>query len=178
MVTAERQNRLVEWEPTTLELREDPGGGPGIVSATLMVYGDTADIYGVKESVAPDAFGEPENLGLRANYMHQRAQPLGNSKTNLQVKDSPTRLTAELTLPDNTRGRDAAVDIREGLIEGASVDFYMEKYDLDVKARTIRQTRARLVGFGIVDIPAFKRSRIQLRWEDYAPIDFERAIWL
>ena len=64
-------------------------------------------------------------------------------------------------LPDTAAGRDAATEVRSGLLRGLSVEFkaLAERYVSGV--REIR--RAALVGAGLVDSPAYRGSTVEVR---------------
>ena len=47
------------------------------------------------------------------------------------------------------------------------MEFYAKRFTIDERARRVSHNRSDLVGFGVVDIPAFKKSRPKLRWEDF-----------
>ena len=110
---AHLEKRLIrQWEPIpgSLQIREAPEGvnSPGIVYGPVLVYGDRAKVYDFEEEILAGAFGDVEKLDLRANYMHQRQQPLGRTTgkaPGLTMKSDEKQLTAELILPPHhTRG--------------------------------------------------------------------------
>ena len=64
-------------------------------------------------------------------------------------------------LPDSTAGRDAAVEIRSGLMRGLSVEFKA------IRARMVSGVRrisaATLVAGGLVDDPSYSGSTVEVR---------------
>ena len=99
--------------------------------------------------------------------MHERTEPLANTmESSLRFKDTPTELTTEMDLPDTTAGRNAAVEVDKGLLRGLSIEFRTTKDELNYDTGHRRVTVARLFGWGVVDQPAYPRSKIN-RWEEY-----------
>lgn len=110
-----------------VEIRAAPEGSksPGIVTGIAAPYDEWADIGGMfREKYAPGAFRarQPENQFAYRN--HNWDEPLGSTKANtLRFFDSPEGLRFELELPDTTVGRDFAVLISRGDVQGASLGF-------------------------------------------------------
>ena len=159
----------IRWflEEPNLEMRNaaDDTDSPGVISGYVIRWGESANIgFGYKESVQKGAFGDISNAALIANYMHQRAQPLGRTQgSGLEMTADDTGVYAELTLPDTQRGRDTATEVRNRILRGLSIEFYIDKANVDEKAKTVVHTKARLLGFGVVDIPAYRRSVPKIR---------------
>ena len=97
-----------------VEIRAAPEGSksPGIVTGIAAPYDEWADIGGM--------FREKQF----AYRNHNWDEPLGSTKANtLRFFDSPEGLRFELELPDTTVGRDFAVLISRGDVQGASLGF-------------------------------------------------------
>ena len=59
-----------------------------------------------------------------------------------------------INLPDTTAGRDAATNVRAGVLKGLSVEFRSEKETVrNGPVRIIE--KAALVGVGLVDYPSY-----------------------
>ena len=64
-------------------------------------------------------------------------------------------------LPDTSRGRDAAVGVREGVYGGLSVEFVAEREQWRGELREI--ARALLTGAGLVDDASYDGSTVEVR---------------
>ena len=154
-----------EFRYGALEFRETEGG-VGVVTGTIIRYGDRATFPWGTEEFKAGAFGILDGAVFKANRMHQRWQPLGRTGRNLVITDTPEAMRAELTLPDTTYGRDVATEIRDGLLTGMSLEFRATKDDVVGTHRVIET--ARMGGFGVVDDPAYPGSGAEMRsWEEY-----------
>ena len=82
----------------------------------------------------------------------------------------------DVPLPDTSRGRDAAVGVREGVYGGLSVEFVAEREQWRGELREI--ARALLTGAGLVDDASYQGSTVEVRHR--APgIDLtELLVWL
>ena len=161
---------LIRWAADApprqkLELRAAAEGSdsPGTIAGPVVVYGDVASLPGgVKESIAPGAFGDVSRVDAIAHYFHDRSQPLGRTGGGgLTLMDSPEMLWAELELPNTQRGRDAATEVRAGILQGYSSEFL--KGQAQTQGLNVRITVADLKGVGLVDIPAYRRSQVSVR---------------
>lgn len=180
----------IQWHPqvpTGLELRAADDGGPGVIAGPLLLYSDTARVWGVEERIAPGAFGDLSGADVIARYMHDRAAPLARTgvagaEGRLSVRDSADGLHVEIGLLDTQRGRDAASEVRAGVLRGLSVEFVPMEWDAeragDGKLSRVVHTRARLVGLGVVDIPAYPRSVPSVRYELLGQAMQRRRAWL
>ncbi len=175
-------DRLIRWDPqvpTGLELRAADDGGPGIIAGPLLVYGDVAQVYGMEESIEARAFGHLGEADIIARYMHDRRQPLARTTAapgvgQLVLRDSPERLDVEIRLLDTQRGHDVAREVEAGVLQGLSPEFVPVRWRVQNRSRVVH-TQGRLVGIGVVDIPAYPRSRAEVRHE---LLPRERRPWL
>ena len=172
------------WRQFDVELREAAAGdsaettnGPPKVIGTVIRYGDTTQVTGMDgrkftERVASGAFGAVGGRrDIIATLHHDRNKLLGRTGGGgLKLTDSPEELRFELELPDTTDGRDAEELIRGRRITGASVSMMVnyDDVDLDAASRAYTIQRAHLNAFGLVDVPAFGDSRIEMRSLDEA----------
>ena len=161
------------WLPVDdLEFRaaEEGSDSLGTLSGTAVSYDDTADIFGFKESFAPGAFGNVSGVDAIANFQHMRTSPLARTKGGgLTFTDSPEALRAEIEVPDTQVGRDTVELVKKKVLRGLSIEFVPDKYELNEEKATLRHTRSKLRGVGVVDTPAFKKSRVNLRMEEVYP---------
>ena len=148
-----------------IELRaDDSRASPGRVVGTLLTYGqraaDRAELF------RPDSLTWPDG-GVILREQHNRQAPILRFTPKLEG----TKLTIDALLPDTSRGRDAAVSIREGLLTGLSVEFVSQSEHRRGGVREI--ARAQLVGAGLVDDPSYASSSVSLRWKAD-----RRRLWL
>ena len=156
-----------EFRYADFEFRQSEDG-LGVVTGTVIRYGDVAKLPWGTEEFKAGAFGDIESADLIANRMHQRTQPLGRSGAGLRIINDDEALRAELTLPGTSVGRDTAIEVRERLLRGLSLEFRAIKdtVDDDTNHRVIE--RAEMFGYGIVDRPAYPGSVAQMRaWTEY-----------
>ena len=140
--------------------------GAGVVSGPVIVYNQFAATKRGRETVRPGAFlglAEP-NLPVTFQHSQQTAQRITNGD-GLVFQNTDTALYANLALPDTDIGRAAAAGVRDGSLTGWSTEFVPIMEEPENGA--IAVTRAFLVGLGLVDIPAYRSSLVQIRqYED------------
>ena len=136
------------------------------VSGTAMKYGDVAKLpWGEKEKFEPGAFGEVAGLDVIMNVQHDRAQPIARTTGGtMRLADTGGELTIEADLPDTTIANDAVANIRAGILRGFSVEFIPEETRED--SGIIIVEKADLRGVGVVDRPAYPKSKVHPRSED------------
>ena len=146
------------------ELRYDDGERR--VSGTAMRYGDVAVLpWGEKERFEPGAFGEVGGLDVILNVQHDRAQPIARTTGGtLRLSDTGGELAIDATLPDTTIANDAVANVRAKILRGFSVEF-MPK-ETRKEDGVIIVEKATLPAIGLVDRPAYKKSKVLPRSED------------
>ena len=146
----------------SIELRADESRqGPGRIVGQLMRYGVLAQDR--RELFEADSLEWPDD-GVVLNRQHQRGSPI--LRFTPTVDGSEVRI--DTGLPDTTAGRDAATEIRSGLLRGLSIEFRSLKERVSGGVRRIQ--RAALTGAGLVDTPAYQ-SAVELRSK-------RRRVWL
>ena len=145
---------MIETLVCELECRADESRtSPGRVHGVLLSYGsrarDRAEVF------EPGALTwDPEGIVL--NHSHDRRSPIMRFVPELRGQD----LVIDAPLPDTTRGRDAAVDIRNRTLRGLSIEFRsLQEFR---RGGVRRIVRARLGGAGLVDSGAYG-NRLELR---------------
>ena len=126
-----------------IELRaDDSRESPGIIVGVLLRYGERA-------SDRPEVF-EADSLtfadgGLILNRQHERRNPIMRFTPELRGRE----LVIDARLPNTTAGRDAASEVRSGLMRGLSIEFIAKREENRGGLRTILAGELR--GAGLVD---------------------------
>ena len=138
-----------------IELREDETmASPGRLTGTLLTYGEQAADR--PERFEAGALEWPAG-GVVVRRQHDRLAPI--MRVIPEVRGSAVVIDAPL--PDTTAGRDAAREVRSGLLKGLSVEFKAAVSGYRAGLRSIR--RAILTGAGLVDDPSYTGSRVEVR---------------
>ena len=145
-----------------IEVRADESRqGPGRIVGRLIRYGEQAQDR--RELFEKDSLEWPEG-GVILNRQHTRQSPI--------LRFAPTvdgdEVRIDTALPDTTAGRDAASEIRSGLLRGLSIEFRSLKERVSGGVRRIQ--KAMLTGAGLVDSPSYQ-SAVELRSK-------RRHVWL
>ena len=142
-----------------VELREDATlASPGRLTGTLLTYGERAsDRPELFERGSIDLDAIKASGGIVVNRQHTRGAPIMRVIPELRGD----ALVIDQPLPDTQAGRDAAVEIRSGLMRGLSVEFQA------LKARMVNGVRriasATLTAGGLVDDPSYASARVEVR---------------
>ena len=155
-----KENREYRYIPFTTRQTED---GQTVVEGTVIRYGDVADIGGWFTEEFRAGWVENASDLMIVNRMHNRSQPLATNELGLTLKDSTERMTAEVTMPDTTYGRDAATEVDLGLLRGMSLEFLVSTDEYDYKKDHRVVVKGRMFGFGIVDRAAYPDSIAQIK---------------
>ena len=120
--------------------------GPGRLTGTLLTYGERATDR--PELFERGALTWPAD-GVVLNRQHARNAPI--------MRVLPTQVGDELRideiLPDTVAGRDAATEIRAGLMRGLSVSFQAARQVFASGVRRIQS--ATMTAVGLVDEPSY-----------------------
>ena len=127
---------------------------PGRLVGTLLTYEKRASDR--RELFRRGAIHWPET-GLVVNDMHDRRAPLLRAVPFLDGD----ALKIDAPFPDTQRARDAATNLREGILTGLSVEFYAEKETRRAGIREI--VRAYVPRAGLVDTPSYADSLAEVR---------------
>ena len=143
---------------------------PGRLVGTLLTYEERANDR--PEVFARGALTWPE-AGILINEQHNRQSPILRVVPFLdgdQVK-------IDAALPNTTRGRDAAENLRTGVYTGLSVEFASRA---EGRRGPLREIRAALLGgAALVDTAAYKGSTVEVRAEEASDSMIEAAYrWL
>lgn len=160
-----------------IELRYD---GERTLSGTLMRYGDTAVMpWGDKERFEPGAFGNVGKADVTLNVQHDRSRLIGRTGGGgVELRDSPTELSISAKLPDTREANDAIELVRGKILRGFSVEFLPDdaRQEMEGGKRLHIITRAKLVGVGVVDRPAYPHSKVNPRSEPMDDKQLQEAV--
>ena len=135
------------------------------VSGTAIRYGDVATLpWGEKERFEAGAFGEVAGSDVMLNVQHDRSLPIARTTGgSMRLIDTGSSLNIEAILPDTTMANDAVTNVRAGILRGLSIEFAPEQTRME--SDTIVVEKATLRGIGVVDRPAYPKSRVLPRSE-------------
>ena len=144
---------------------------PGRLVGTLVTYETRASDR--PELFKSGALYFPPDGKIVINEMHDRKSPI--------LKATPKLEGAELRIDEpflNTqRGRDTALLVQNGVLRGLSVEMYVEKATRSRDGtREIR--RAYVPRAGLVDVPSYADSLVEVRARRVWHLDRELLRWL
>ena len=139
------------------------------LSGEIIVYGDVfkSKFSDRSERVEAGAFGTSvSRIDIILNAMHERESPIARSDGGgLTIIDDPDALRLRAELPDTTAANDTIELIKAKVLRGLSMEYLPTEYRIEENGKMIVIERATLLGVGVVDKPAFKKSRVQARHE-------------
>ena len=154
-----------ETRAIEIRLADDPERMlPGKLVGILMPYGQRAADR--PEMFEPGALHWPAD-GVLLRSMHKRQDPVAR----FIPEATDTEVRVSIDLPDTTAGRDAAANVRAGVLRGLSVEFNAERERQVDGVRVIQ--RAALMGAGLVDSGAYAGATVEARSEAK-----RRRVWL
>ena len=153
-----------------IELKESENrSGPGRLVGTLMSYGqqasDRAEVFEIGSLEWPKA-------GIVVNRQHLRSAPVARLVPTIEGD----KVMIDAPLPDTTAGRDAAAEIRSGLMRGLSIEFRSVRQTFVNGVRRI--SAAVLSGAAIVDSPSYAGSSVEVRAKGSGTRPTEATLWL
>ena len=138
-----------------IRLQDDPDrASPGRLTGILMPYETRASDRA--EMFENDALAWPED-GILVRRMHDRSSPIVKVVPFMDGKN----LRIDAPLLNSTAGRDAAEEIRSGVLTGLSVEFSATKETRRNGIRIIQS--AILAGAGLVDFSSYTLAKAELR---------------
>ena len=142
---------------------------PGRLTGTLMEYETRARDR--NELFEVGAFEFPEN-GIVINEQHNRQAPIVRAIPTVEGRE----VKIDVPLPNTTRGRDAATNLREGVLTGLSVEFRAIKQRFVNGVRRIQ--RARVVAAGLVDTSSYPAATAEVRAAGESQAPRAETLWL
>lgn len=156
----------VETRAIEIRIEADPERrGPGRLVGTLLTYGERSGDRAERFEAGALHW---EAGGVVLREQHNRFAPIARFTPEVEGRT----VKVSVVLPDTSRARDCATNIRAGVFRGLSVEFHAERERWDGELRIIE--RARLVGAGLVDEPSYKGSVVSMR----ARGEGRRRLWL
>lgn len=148
----ELQNVLVEVRFTEDATRESPGR----LTGTLITFDEIA--HDRKEKFLRDSL-RWSGSGIVINSQHDRQHPIVRAFPFLDGDE----LKIDAQLPNSTAGRDCAVNVREKVLTGLSIEFAKAGVVASYVGG-IREIRsAVLVAAGLVDTSSYTGSKVEIR---------------
>ena len=144
-------------ETLDFEIRDETdttNQSPGRLTGTLLTYetraSDRAELFTTGALHWPDG-------GIIINQQHDRARPI----VRALPFESKGSVMIDVALPNTSAGRDAAENVRQGVLTGLSVEFKSEQ---EGKRGPLREIRRALLGAaGLVDTASYKGSTVEVR---------------
>ena len=133
---------------------DDSHRSPGRLVGTLMSYGQPAGDR--RETFAAGSLEWPSD-GVVLRRQHVPGAPI--MRVIPEVRGDAIVIDAEL--PDTAAGRDTAVEVRDGLFRGLSVEFVARRQVYRAGVREI--TSGVLTGAGLVTKPSYRGSTVEVR---------------
>ena len=135
------------------------------VGGAVVRYDDRAVLApGIEERINAGAFGDVQEIQVPVTIQHERSRLIGRTGSNATLSDTGKALEMAMTMPQTRDGDDAMTLIRDGILTGISVEMRVEDDVWANRTRTIR--RARMIGYSLVSNPAYRKSELELRWEE------------
>ena len=113
-----------------IEIRDETDGGPGRIVGTLLTYGERAGDRA--EVFAPGSLTFAAG-GLVLNRQHERRNPIMRFTPELRGR----ALVIDAKLPSTAAGKDAAAEVKSGLMRGLSIEFNASREENRGGVRTI-----------------------------------------
>ena len=153
-----------------VRFEQDPDRqGPGLLTGTLMEY-ETRASDRQEMFMSGSLYFPPE--GVLIDEQHNRQAPI----LRVQPVLSGKTLSVSGRLPDTQRGRDAATNIKEGVLTGLSVTFYAEKEERRAGVRRI--LRAFCPRAGLVDTGSYSQALVEVRSKSWQLSQEDLLRWL
>ena len=131
-----------------------------------MVYGDVATMpWGEKERFEPGAFGNVGSADVILNVQHCRDRMIARTGGGgLTLDDNSSELVLSAILPNTQDANDVIELIRTRVLRGLSVEFIPTDWRTENNVLIIE--KAELKNVGVVDRPAYPKSRLKPRSKD------------
>lgn len=128
----------------------DGGTGLAVLEGTALPYGQRAKVGPFTEEFRAGSLRLEDVI---ANVMHVRTRPLARQGHGLTLTDTPEGLQIRMELPDTSDGRDALTLVRNGVLQGLSVEFRAKREQWQGLHRIVH--KAIVTGVALADRPAY-----------------------
>lgn len=149
-----------------------------VIEGPLMIYGDEARFGDWSERFEPRSLVVEEDVIV--NLQHDRSRPVARTGAGLSIEATEREVRADIRLPDTPYAREAHELVQARILRGFSVEFRATKDRWEGKTRIIQ--RAHLLGFALVDRPAYPAAQIADRFaamhEAAPPVRRMARTWL
>ena len=154
----------------SVEVRQDESRqSPGRLVGRILRYGERAnDRPELFEAGAFDLESIKASGGIVLNRQHARGAPIMRVIPELREGGE---VVLDVPLPDSAAGRDAALEIRSGLMRGLSVSFQAQRQAFVGGVRRIQS--AAMTAVGLVDSPSYD-APVEIRQRR----EGRRRLWL
>ena len=137
-----------------------------LLTGTAIRYGDTANIANVfQERIMAGAFGDLGSVDILLNVQHDRTRPLARTGAGLRLLDDARELNIVADIPATRDGDDVLTMVRGRILRGLSIEFKPVQQKFIDGVRVI--DRAVLRGIAVVDSPAYKKSVVEARYQEF-----------
>jgi len=142
---------------------DDSDGKKRLTGLAVPYNAPSEDLGGFREIFKPGAFKESVagTDDIFADVEHDRTRKIGRrSAGTLELKETRDGLTATITPPDTTVGRDTIEEVRNGLLDGMSISFANAEDSYKGKGDTIVReiNKASLRAVTLTSFPAYKQT--------------------
>ena len=134
------------------------------------IFNSEADLSGFSEVIRNGAFRKTLESGsnVRALYDHQGSALLGTTRGGtLQLREDAHGLAFELALPDTTHGRDLAILVDRGDVQGCSIGFRVpeggDRWEERGQTLVRELLNVDLVEITLTSDPAYQDTTVALR---------------
>lgn len=126
----------------------------------VLKYGDVSPSH--RERFVSGAFDLSANSTRWLDYRHDASRVLAHTDNGgLFLEDSPEALSMRATLPNLPLADKALQEVREGVLQGLSIEFRSIDETRDGEIRVVR--KAELAGVGLVANPSYEESKVETR---------------
>ena len=103
--------------------------------------------------------------GVFLDCLHQREKPIARTDGGgLTLVDTEFELRFEANVAKTQVGKDTLELVRRNILRGSSVEFVCEEDEIRSGVRVIK--KALLTRIGVVDVPAYENSTVNVRSEE------------
>ena len=149
-----------------------------------LTYGETAQLPFGRERFVTGAFGDLTRADVMLNLQHDRRVPLARTGgSGLILDDNAQRLLIRAELPETRDADDTLTLVRNRVLRGLSIEFLprKERFVMVDGKITMEIQRAKLTAVSVVDRPAYTKSVLKARWQEYEREQGQkgaRKVWL